>query len=104
MCFGGHVVFMQHCTTQDAAVLAVHFFSCAADGHALRPALLWMDMRSAKQAAQVLATADIALQVSNRAQPQLKWMHEQRDLWHTMVCGRGTSWSCCAKCNLHCLA
>lgn len=34
-----------------------------ADGHALRPALLWMDMRSAAQAAQVAATKDIALQV-----------------------------------------
>lgn len=34
-----------------------------AAGHALRPALLWMDMRSAKQAAQVAATGDIALQV-----------------------------------------
>jgi len=35
-----------------------------ADGHALRPALLWMDMRSAKQAARVAACGDPALCVN----------------------------------------
>ncbi|WIA20610.1 hypothetical protein OEZ85_004993 [Tetradesmus obliquus] len=34
-------------------------------GQPLRPALLWMDMRSAAQAAQVAATGDIALQVNS---------------------------------------
>eukprot|EP00775_Hariotina_reticulata_P007624 gene7624-7826_t len=34
-------------------------------GEPLRPALLWMDMRSAKQAAQVAATGDPALQVNS---------------------------------------
>ena len=34
-----------------------------ADGIPLRPALLWMDMRSAKQAAQVAACGDPALKV-----------------------------------------
>lgn len=33
-------------------------------GHALRPALLWMDMRSAQQAARVAASGDEALQVN----------------------------------------
>ncbi len=35
----------------------------AAAGDALRPALLWMDMRSADQAAQVASCGDEALQV-----------------------------------------
>lgn len=51
------------CTTAIAMCLLP-----AADGHALRPALLWMDMRSADQAAEVAATKDIALQVG-RYQP-----------------------------------
>ncbi|EFJ43177.1 hypothetical protein VOLCADRAFT_119145, partial [Volvox carteri f. nagariensis] len=32
------------------------------DGTPLRPALLWMDMRSAEQSARVAATGDVALQ------------------------------------------
>lgn len=35
-----------------------------AAGAPLRPALLWMDMRSAQQAAQVAACGDVALEVS----------------------------------------
>jgi sugar (pentulose or hexulose) kinase len=45
-----------------AATAAICYCWFAA-GQPLRPALLWMDMRSAAQAAQVAATGDIALQV-----------------------------------------
>jgi ribulose kinase len=46
------------------------------EGQPLRPALLWMDMRSADQAAQVLATGDIALEVNSggRGPVSAEWM------------------------------
>jgi sugar (pentulose or hexulose) kinase len=49
---------------------------CCSDGQPLRPALLWMDMRSADQAAQVLATGDAALQVNSggRGPVSAEWM------------------------------
>lgn len=49
---------------------------CPTGGQPLRPALLWMDMRSADQAAQVLATGDIALEVNSggRGPVSAEWM------------------------------
>ena len=51
-------------------------------GNPLRPALIWMDMRSAPQTEQVLATADPALQVnSNGSGPvSAEWMIP-KSLW-----------------------
>eukprot|EP00873_Tetraselmis_striata_P012159 jgi/Tetstr1/432423/TSEL_000186.t1 len=54
----------------DIAALCLDTTCCTvvalgADGEALRPALLWMDMRSAEQTKQVLATGDAALQVNS---------------------------------------
>ena len=51
-------------------------------GNPLRPALIWMDMRSAPQTEQVLATADPALQVnSNGGGPvSAEWMIP-KSLW-----------------------
>ena len=51
-------------------------------GNPLRPALIWMDMRSAPQTEQVLATADPALQVnSNGTGPvSAEWMIP-KSLW-----------------------
>jgi len=54
-------------------------------GNPLRPALIWMDMRSAPQTEQVLATGDPALQVNSNGNgpvsaewmmPKPLWMHE----------------------------
>lgn len=47
-----------------------------ADGHAIRPALIWMDVRSAKETELVLATRDPALEVNaNGAGPvSAEWM------------------------------
>jgi ribulokinase len=52
------------------------------DGEPLRPALIWMDMRSAPQTEQVLATCDPALQVnSNGSGPvSAEWMIP-KSLW-----------------------
>lgn len=46
------------------------------DGHAIRPALIWMDVRSAKETEQVLATQDPALKINaNGAGPvSAEWM------------------------------
>ncbi|KAF8062764.1 ribulose-phosphate 3-epimerase [Scenedesmus sp. PABB004] len=54
----------------DIAALCVDTTNCTvvaldAGGQALRPALLWMDMRSAAQADQVAATRDAALRVNS---------------------------------------
>jgi ribulokinase len=47
--------------------------ACRADGAVLRPALLWMDQRSAQEAAAIDATGDAALRyVSGRISPE--WM------------------------------
>lgn len=47
--------------------------ACALDGTPLRPALLWMDQRSAREAADLSATVDPALRyVSGRLSPE--WM------------------------------
>jgi sugar (pentulose or hexulose) kinase len=47
-------------------LMPVNLCVLAADGQPLRPALLWMDMRSADQAAQVLATGDILIKAAER--------------------------------------
>ena len=51
-------------------------------GNPLRPALIWMDMRSAPQTEQVLATADPALQVNSngRGPVSAEWMIP-KSLW-----------------------
>ena len=51
-------------------------------GNPLRPALIWMDMRSAPQTEQVLATGDLALKVnSNGGGPvSAEWMIP-KSLW-----------------------
>lgn len=55
------------CSWKLLCMLTCCIAACA-DGAPLRPALLWMDMRSAAQAAQVAATGDIALQVRRASQ------------------------------------
>jgi ribosomal protein L32 len=50
--------------------------ACGADGAPLRPALLWMDMRSAPQAARVAATGDPALRINSNGKGPVsaEWM------------------------------
>ena len=45
-------------------------------GHALRPALIWMDVRAAEQADQVVASSDIALRINSAGQGPVsaEWM------------------------------
>lgn len=78
---------MLSCLPSPSPPLVHHVHTCVflhrcADGNALRPALLWMDMRSADQAGQVLATRDEALHVnSGGAGPvSAEWM-VNKALW-----------------------
>ncbi|CAN0111230.1 unnamed protein product, partial [Hapterophycus canaliculatus] len=57
-------------STTDVASIGVDTTCCSvvaldADGLALRPSLLWMDMRSAGCADQVASTGDFALRVNS---------------------------------------
>ncbi|WP_366654683.1 FGGY-family carbohydrate kinase [Fodinicurvata sp. EGI_FJ10296] len=65
----------------DVAALGLDTTSCTvvaldADGHALRPAILWMDMRAAREAEDVLATGDPALALNGAGQGPVssEWM------------------------------
>src|SRR5262245_21134462 len=54
---------------QDVIALCVDTTCCSVvaldrEGHPLRPAMIWMDVRSARQADQVAATKDAALRVN----------------------------------------
>ncbi|PNH06036.1 Ribulokinase [Tetrabaena socialis] len=72
---------------EQVAALSVDTTCCTvvalgADGSPLRPALLWMDMRSAAQAARVAAADDPALQVNGagRGPVSAEWM-VPKSLW-----------------------
>jgi ribulokinase len=54
---------------QEVLAMAIDTTSCSvvaldADGQTLRPALIWMDVRAAKEADEVAATRDLALRVN----------------------------------------
>lgn len=67
--------------TADIACISVDTTCCTVvamdgEGNALRPAILWMDMRSAEQAAKVSKTNDEALRVNNggKGAVSAEWM------------------------------
>lgn len=83
-------------TSWTPALLAASFLPPG--GQTLRPALLWMDMRSADQAAQVLATGDVAVEVNSggKGPVSAEWM-VGKALWikqNEPELYKVRSWSC----------
>ena len=48
--------------------------ACDADGEALRPALIWMDVRAADQARRIAETGDVALKYSGGDRTSAEWL------------------------------